>query len=84
MSRRRADGRTPYAVAELNGNRVVAEWLLAHGAPRELSAVDRLVAACSRGDRADSDGHARSTGPDLRREIGPEHYAALLPGGRTE
>src|SRR5205814_137465 len=26
-SRRRSDGRTPYAVAELNGNRAVADWL---------------------------------------------------------
>src|SRR5205823_4926409 len=52
ISRRRSDGRTPYAVAELNGNRAVADWLLAHGASPELSVVDRLVAACSRGDRA--------------------------------
>jgi hypothetical protein len=27
INRRRTDGRTPYAVAELNGNRAVAEWL---------------------------------------------------------
>ncbi len=51
IARRRADGRTPYAVAELNGNRAVADWLVAHGASPELSAIDRLVAACSRGDR---------------------------------
>src|SRR5438477_9388841 len=47
----RADGRTPYAVAELNGNRAVADRLLTHGASPELSEVDRLVAAGSRGDR---------------------------------
>src|SRR5216117_2997349 len=29
IARPRADGRTPYAVAELNGNRTVAQWLLA-------------------------------------------------------
>src|SRR5881398_3711538 len=41
IGRPRADGRTPYAVAELNGNRAVSDWLLAHGASPELSAVDR-------------------------------------------
>src|SRR6476469_1989661 len=43
VSRRRADGRTPYAVAELNGNREVADWLRTHGADVELEPVDRLV-----------------------------------------
>src|SRR5216117_993742 len=47
ISRQRADGRTPYAVAELSGNRGMAEWLLAQGAATELSEIDRLVAACS-------------------------------------
>jgi ankyrin repeat protein len=75
-SRRRADGRTPYAVAELNGNRDVAEWLLAHGAQDDLSAVDRLVAACARGDLATVRA-ILSKAPHLRDEIGPEHYAAL-------
>jgi ankyrin repeat protein len=76
VNRRRADGRTPYAVAELNGNRDVAAWLLAHGAVGELSDVDRLVASCSRGDRS---AVAAMLGqrPDLRDEIVPEHYAAL-------
>ena len=75
-NRRRADGRTPYAVAELNGNREVAEWLLAHGAASELSAVDRLVAASSCGDRTGVDAILAER-PDLRNEIGPEHYAAF-------
>jgi ankyrin repeat protein len=76
IARRRADGRTPYAVAELNGNREVAAWLLAHGAPRELSDVDRLVSACSRGDRAAVSAMLEAH-PDLRSAIGPEHYAAF-------
>ena len=76
VTRRRADGRTPYAVAELNGNRDVAAWLLAHGAPSELSAVDQLVAACSRGDRSAA-GAILAERPDLRNEIGPEHYPAF-------
>src|SRR5262249_34633835 len=76
IARPRADGRTPYAVAELNGNRDVAAWLLAHGAPRELSEVDRLVSACSRGDRTAA-AVMLGARPDLRRAIGPEHYAAF-------
>jgi ankyrin repeat protein len=76
INRRRADGRTPYAVAELNGNREVAAWLLAHGAKGELSAVDRLVSACSRGDRMGVDALLAER-PGLRDEIGPEHYTAF-------
>ena len=76
IDRRRADGRTPYAVAELNGNRAVADWLLAHGASPELLDVDRLVAACSRGDRAAAEALlARS--PGLRAEITDDHYIAF-------
>jgi ankyrin repeat protein len=77
VARRRADGRTPYAVAELNGNRAVADWLLEQGASGDLSEVDRLVAACSRGDRASADAMLTAR-PGLRREIGPEHHGALL------
>src|SRR5438105_819891 len=73
---RRADGRTPYAVAELNGNRAVAEWLLAHGASPELSKVDRLVAACSRGDRAAAEA-LLGQNPGLRNEITDDHYIAF-------
>ena len=75
-TRPRADGRTPYAVAELNGNRDVAAWLEAHGAASELSAVDRLVAACSRGDRFAVSAMLAQQ-PEVRNAIGPEHYAAL-------
>ena len=76
VTRRRADGRTAYAVAELHGNREVAAWLLAHGSPSEVSAVDRLVAACSRGDRSAADAMLAQR-PGLRDEIGPEHYPAF-------
>ncbi len=76
ITRRRADGRTPYAVAELNGNRAVADWLVAHGASPELSDVDRLVAACSRGDRAAADA-LLTHNPGLRNEITDDHYIAL-------
>ncbi len=75
-SRRRADSRTPYAVAELNGNRAVAEWFRAHGAAHELEPVDRLVAACARGDR-DAAESLLATRPSLREEITDAHYVAL-------
>ncbi len=76
VARRRADGRTPYAVAALNGNRAVADWLEAHGAPVELSEVDRFVASCRRGDRAAAESMLAAQ-PGLRAEIAPEHYEAF-------
>ena len=76
VSRRRADGRTPYAVAMLAGNREVADWLLAHGATDDLLPVDRLVAACGRGDRASAEAMLAAR-PTLRDEIADAHYATL-------
>ena len=76
IGRPRADGRTPYAVAELNGNRAVADWLLGQGASPELSAVDRLVAACSRGDREAAEA-LLAPNPGLRNEITDDHYIAF-------
>lgn len=77
IERRRADGRTPYAVAALHGNRDVASWLLERGASPELSDVDRLVAACMRGERAQAEAMLRAQ-PDLGAAIGPGHHDALL------
>jgi len=76
IGRPRADGRTPYAIAELNGNRAVADWLLGHGASPELSEVDRLVAACSRGDRKAAEA-LLGKNPDLRGQITDDHYIAF-------
>lgn len=76
VSRQRKDGRTPYAIAELNGNPSVAAFLLKHGAPTRMKAVDRLVAACSRGDGKAAQA-LREENPGLTAEIEPEHYAAL-------
>ena len=73
---RRADGRTPYAVAELNGNRALADWLLAQGAAPELSPVDRIVAACSRGDRAAVDA-LLAADPGLPNQLTEDHYIAF-------
>jgi ankyrin repeat protein len=75
-SRRRADGRTPFALAELNGNRAIADWLRERGAADELQPVDRLVAACGRGDRATAESMLAAR-PMLRDEIPTEHYMAL-------
>lgn len=75
-SRRRADGRTPYAIALLSNNAAVAEWLLAHGASADLSEVDRLVGACSRGDLAAAQA-LLAAHPGLEGEIAAEHYVAL-------
>jgi ankyrin repeat protein len=78
IERERADGRTPYAVAELNGNRAVADWLLARGASPEISAVDQLVAACSRGDRKAAEALlAKTPTPGLREQISDDHYIAF-------
>ena len=51
---RAEDGRSPYELAEVAGNREIAELLLAAGAePRKLDPVERFVAACMRADRAE-------------------------------
>jgi len=76
IEHKRADGRTPYAVAELNGNRAVADWLLAKGASPELLEVDRLVAACSLGRREVADA-LLARNPTLREQITDDHYIAL-------
>ena len=76
ISRRRADGRTPYGVAELNGNGAVADWLRSHGASDDLLLVDRLVGACGRGDRAAAE-TMLAAHPMLRDEITDAHYATL-------
>ncbi len=75
-ARRRADGRTPYAVAALHANEPVADWLRARGASDELPPVDRLVAACGRGDRAAARAMLADR-PALGDELTTEHYGAL-------
>ena len=76
IERKRADGRTPYAVAELNGNRAVADWLREHGASTELSEIDRLVAACSLGRREAAEA-LLAKNPGLRNAITDDHYIAF-------
>jgi ankyrin repeat protein len=76
MTRRRGDGRTPYAIAEINGNRAVADWLEGRGARTELPPVDRLVAACGRGERQTAQ-PLLAAHPDLGAEFEAEHYRVL-------
>jgi ankyrin repeat protein len=76
IGRKRADGRTPYALAELYGNSAVAAWLLEQGASPEMLDVDRLVAACNRGDRAAAES-LLAAHPGLRDQITDDHYVAF-------
>jgi hypothetical protein len=76
VSRRRADGATPYALAELHGNPEIAAWLLAHGAVDELTPLERFVAACARADRQTADA-LLSQHRSLRSELRPEHHLML-------
>ena len=76
LSRRRSDGATPHTVAELQGNRAVAAWLLAHGAVDELSPLDRFVAACARGDRAAATARLAED-PTLPAQLTPAHHLLL-------
>jgi hypothetical protein len=76
VSRRRADGATPHALAELSGNPEIAAWLLAHGAADELSPLERFIAACARADRGAADA-LLATNPALRSELRPEHHLML-------
>jgi hypothetical protein len=76
VSRRRTDGATPHALAELYGNPEIAAWLLAHGAVDELSPLERFIAACARGDRRAADA-LLATNPALGSELRPEHHLML-------
>jgi hypothetical protein len=76
LERPRGDGRSPFAVASLAGNAVVAQWLAAHGVKEVLSPLDQFVAACARGDRATADAMLQER-PSLRSELRHEHHLLL-------
>jgi ankyrin repeat protein len=76
--RRRADGVTPHTLAELNGNREIATWILAHGAVDELSPLDRFVAACARADRPSAEAMLAAD-PSLARQLGVDQHLRLQP-----
>ena len=84
IHQRRADGRTAHTLAELHGNREIAEWLLAHGAKDERSPLERFVSACASGDgeRAEAILYER---PELRGELKPEHHLMMqVPAERGD
>lgn len=84
VHRRRADGRTPHALAALHGNHAVARWLLAQGAKDELSPLDRFAAACACGDRSAADAMLQAN-PGLRDGLRAEHHLMLhLPAERGD
>jgi ankyrin repeat protein len=84
IHRRRADGRTAHALAELHGNQDIAAWLLAHGAKDELSILDRFVSACARGDRARAEALLQAH-PNLRSELQEEHHLMMhVPADRGD
>ena len=76
VERRRFDGYTPYALAELHGNREIAARLAAYGANNDLSALDQFVAACARADRVSAESML-SARPSLRNELRPKHHLMM-------
>jgi ankyrin repeat protein len=84
IHQRRADGRTAHTLAELHGNREIAEWLLTQGATSELSALERFIAMCARGDRAGAAAMLHAE-PRLRSELGREHHLMMhVPAERGD
>jgi ankyrin repeat protein len=84
IHRRRADGRTAHTLAELQGNREVAAWLLAHGARNELTPLERFVAACAQGDRKRAEGLLQQD-PRLRDQMQSEHHLMMhVPAERGD
>ncbi len=76
IHRRRADGRTAFALASLSGNGPVAQWLAEHGAQEALSSLEQFVAACARGDRATATAMLQQH-PNLRTDLSHEHHLLL-------
>lgn len=84
IHQRRGDGRTAHTLAELHGNRAIAEWLLAHGAQSELTPLERFISICTRGDRAAAEAMLRAE-PKLRHELGREHHLMMhVPAERGD
>jgi ankyrin repeat protein len=84
IHQRRVDGRTAHTLAELHGNRQIAEWLLAHGAKSELSPLEDFIAICTRGDRAGAEAMLRAD-PKLRGQLTREHHLLMhVPAERGD
>src|SRR5579884_3515312 len=76
VNKRRPDGRTAHTLAALHGNHEVSAWLLRHGAKEELSPIDRFVAACTSGNKAQANSLLEKE-PNLRNELRAEHHLMM-------
>jgi hypothetical protein len=77
---RRADGRTPWVLAERGGFDELKALLEQHGAPPEVLAPgDALLAVCSRGDAA---GARRRATPELLASLEPADLRLLVEAAR--
>jgi ankyrin repeat protein len=87
VNRRRADGRTPFAIATRYGNTAVADRLRAHGASIEgVSPIDTFIGACLRAD-ANAARALLAEHPSLVRGLAGEDrgmLAAAVWAGRVE
>ncbi|MFQ5507216.1 MAG: ankyrin repeat domain-containing protein, partial [Planctomycetota bacterium] len=73
---RRETGLTPYAMAFRRGQMAIAEFLLEHGAKKNLGPNDEFLNACFRADEARvRELHAQS--PDLARSLPPDDMRLL-------
>lgn len=81
---RRRDGRTAHTIATLYGNQEMAAWLAARGSHDEVSALDRFVAACTRGDWEQAESMLRAR-PGLREALQREHHLLMhIPAERGD
>jgi ankyrin repeat protein len=77
---KRADGKTPYAVAVRSGSRELAALLRATGAnPADVSPEDDFLGACMEGDQARA-GALLSVHPDLVRHLAADGRGAVVQG----
>lgn len=84
LNQRRTDGATAHTLAELHGNREIAEWLLAHGATDERTLLERFVSVCARGDRPSAEALLHSH-PELRGQLTKTHHLMMhVPAERGD
>jgi ankyrin repeat protein len=84
IHRRRADGRTAYTLAKMQGNLRVAEWLQTQGAIDELDPLEQFISACASGDGVAAKAMLQSS-PELRGELAQDHHRMLhVPAERGD
>lgn len=84
IHQRRSDGRAPYTIAALHGNKEIAAWLLSHGAKDELSPLERFISACTSGE-SERASAMLAKHPNLRAELRIEHHLMMhVPAERGD